>query len=86
MRGDNSDPEAMSSYMRPAEQVPQDHRLRAIKAMTDRARQALSSESDRLYSRVGRTIDSARRTAACIPDLSNTPFGADSRVRPACGK
>ncbi len=44
----------MFSYIRPAQRVPQDHPLRAIKAMTDRALQALSPEFDRLYSRVGR--------------------------------
>lgn len=54
MRGDNADPGAMFSYIRPAQRVPQDHPLRAIKAMTDRALQALSREFDRLYSRVGR--------------------------------
>src|SRR5882672_8426314 len=54
MRGDNVDPGAMFSYVRPAQRVPQDHPLRAIKAMTDRVLQALSPEFDRLYSRVGR--------------------------------
>jgi transposase len=54
MRGDNVDPGAMFSYIRPAQRVPQDHPLRAIKAMMDRALQALSPELDRLYSRVGR--------------------------------
>src|SRR5260370_16641345 len=54
MRGDNADPGAMFSYIRPAQRVPQDHPLRAIKAMTDRALQALSPEFNRLYSRVGR--------------------------------
>src|SRR5258708_34153255 len=54
MRGDNVDPGAMFSYVRPAQRVPQDHPLRAIKAMTDRVLQALSPEFDRLYSRLGR--------------------------------
>src|SRR6267142_4476454 len=54
MRGDNADPGAMFSYIRPAQRVPQDHPLRAIRAMTDRALQALSPEFDRLYSKVGR--------------------------------
>jgi transposase len=44
----------MFSYVTPAKRIPQDHPLRAIKAMTDSALQRLSSEFDRLYSRVGR--------------------------------
>jgi transposase len=54
MRGDNVNPGAMFSYVMPAQRVPKDHPLRAIKAMTDSALQALSPEFDVLYSRVGR--------------------------------
>src|SRR5258708_13637383 len=54
MRGDNVDTGGMFSYVRPAQRVPQDHPVRAIKAMTDRVLQALSPEFDRLYSRLGR--------------------------------
>jgi transposase len=44
----------MFSYVTAAQRVPQDHPLRALKAMTDSALQRLSPEFDRLYSRVGR--------------------------------
>jgi len=54
MRGDNVNPGAMFSYVTPAQRVPHDHPLRAIKTMTDAALQTLSPEFDRLYSRVGR--------------------------------
>src|SRR3982074_583474 len=61
MRGDNVDRGAMFSYVRPAQRVPQDHPLRAIKAMTDRTLQALSPELDRLYSRAGRPSSAPER-------------------------
>lgn len=35
MRGDNSEPDAMFSYISPAQRVPKDHPLRAIRAMVD---------------------------------------------------
>jgi transposase len=54
MRGDNVNPGAMFSYVMPAQRVPKDHPLRAIKTMTDGALQALSPEFEGLYSRVGR--------------------------------
>jgi transposase len=54
MRGENANPAAMFSYVMPAQRVPKDHPLRAIKTMTDRALQALSPEFEGLYSRVGR--------------------------------
>jgi transposase len=44
----------MFSFVTPAQRVPQDHPLRAIKAMTDAALKALSVDFDQLYSRVGR--------------------------------
>jgi len=54
MRGDNAVPGGMFSFVTPAQRVPQDHPLRAIKAMTDATLKALSVDFDRLYSRVGR--------------------------------
>ena len=54
MRGDDQQPGAMYSYLSPEARVPQDHPLRALRAMVDQVPGELSSEFDRLYARVGR--------------------------------
>jgi len=54
MRGEGDDPQPMFSYITVAQRVPQDHPLRRVRAMADEALRALSSEFDRLYSKVGR--------------------------------
>jgi transposase len=54
MRGDHSEPDAMFSYISPAQRVPKDHPLRAIRTMVDRVLEQLSPTFDRLYSRIGR--------------------------------
>ncbi|MDR7537743.1 MAG: transposase, partial [Armatimonadota bacterium] len=54
MRGDNFDQDGMFSYISPEQRVPQDHPLRAIRAMVDRVLAELSPEFDRLYARTGR--------------------------------
>ncbi len=35
MRGDAKEPDAMFSYVSPAQRVPQDHPLRAVRMMVD---------------------------------------------------
>src|SRR5438093_10205826 len=54
MRGDHSEPDAMFSYISPAQRVPQDHPLRAIRTLVDGVLVKLSPAFDRLYSRIGR--------------------------------
>lgn len=54
MRGDTPDQGAVWSYVRLEERVPQDHPLRAIRQMTDRALIQLDPLFERLYSKVGR--------------------------------
>jgi transposase len=54
MRGDDEDQGPVFSYIMPAQRVPSDHPLRPIRKMTDDALKSLSSEFDRLYSKVGR--------------------------------
>lgn len=54
MRGDDQQQGAMYSYISPEARVPQDHPLRAIRAMVDQVLAELSPEFDRLYARTGR--------------------------------
>jgi transposase len=54
MRGDPPGQGAVWSYVRLEERVPQDHPLRTIRSMTDRALADLDPLFDRLYSKVGR--------------------------------
>ena len=54
MRGDDRKQSAMFSYLSPEARVPQDHPLRAIRAMVDAALSELSPRLEGLYARVGR--------------------------------
>ena len=54
MRGDAIEPDAMFSYVSPAQRVPQDHPLRAVRMMVDVVLQELSPEFQKLYSHTGR--------------------------------
>jgi transposase len=54
MRGDESRDEPLFSYVGLAQRVPQSHPLRPIRALADTALAALSSEFDKLYSKIGR--------------------------------
>jgi transposase len=54
MRGDHSEPDAMFSYISPAQRVPKDHPLRAIRTMVDEVLQRLWSDFEKLYSHTGR--------------------------------
>jgi transposase len=54
MRGDEPSDQPLFSYVSPAQRIPQNHPLRAIRGMTDAALRALSGEFDKLYSNVGR--------------------------------
>jgi transposase len=54
MRGDDSQPAAMFSSVSAEERIPQDHPLRAIRALVDDVLRDMSPEFDRLYSAVGR--------------------------------
>jgi transposase len=54
MRGDNSEPEPVFSYISAAQRVPKDHPLRAIRAMVDDVLRRLWSDFEKLYSHTGR--------------------------------
>lgn len=54
MRGQEQYQEAMFSYVSPAQRVPQDHPLRAIRRMVDEALKELSRKFEQMYSEVGR--------------------------------
>jgi transposase len=54
MRGDDRQPDAMFSYVSAEQRVPQEHPLRAIRALVDEVLRDMSREFDGLYARVGR--------------------------------
>ena len=54
MRGDNDEPDAMFSYISPAQRVPQDHPLRTVRSMVDVVLKELSPRFQKLYSHTGR--------------------------------
>ena len=54
MRGGDERTESLFSYVSCEARVPAGHPLRPIRALVDEALVALSSEFDRLYSRIGR--------------------------------
>jgi transposase len=54
MRGDAIEPGAMFSYISAAQRVPQDHPLRAVRAMVDVVLRELSPQFQQLYSHTGR--------------------------------
>ena len=54
MRGGDERSEGMFSYVRPEQRVPQDHPLRSIREIVDRALEALSPQFAKLYSLTGR--------------------------------
>jgi transposase len=54
MRGDDRQPDSMFSYVSAEQRVPQDHPLRAIRALVDDVLRDMSREFDRLYASVGR--------------------------------
>src|SRR6186713_1833614 len=54
MRGDDRQPAAMFSYVSAEQRVPQDHPLRAIRALVDDVLRDMSRDFDGLYARVGR--------------------------------
>jgi transposase len=54
MRGDDRQPDAMFSYVSAEQCVPQEHPLRAIRALVDDVLRDMLREFDGLYARVGR--------------------------------
>jgi transposase len=54
MRGEDQKQEAMFSYVSPEKRVPEDHPLRAIRAMVDQVLKEMSPRLARLYAKVGR--------------------------------
>ncbi len=54
MRGDAIEPDAVFSYVSPAQRVPKEHPLRAVRIMVDVVLRELSPEFQKLYSHTGR--------------------------------
>ena len=54
MRGDQSEPEAVFSYITPAQRVPKDHPLRPIRTLVDDVLRQLWGDFEKLYSHTGR--------------------------------
>jgi transposase len=54
MRGDHSEPDAIFSYVSPAQRVPPTHPLRTIRTLVDAVLKELSPRFQRLYSHTGR--------------------------------
>jgi transposase len=54
MRGENEEQDRMFSYRSPADRVPRDHPLRAVKDMANRALKELSAELGTMYAPGGR--------------------------------
>src|SRR5262245_2214035 len=54
MRGDESIPDDMFSYIRPEQRVPRDHPLRSIRTLVDEVLQTMSACFTRLYAKTGR--------------------------------
>jgi transposase len=54
MRGEDQKQDAMFSYVSPEKRVPEDHPLRAIRAMVDQVLKEMSPRLARLYAKVGR--------------------------------
>ena len=52
MRGDHAEPAAVFSYISPAQRVPKDHPLRAIRTIVDEVLRRLWSDFEALYSHV----------------------------------
>ena len=53
MRGDDSQPDSMFSYVSPEQRIPRDHPLRAIRALVEEVLADMSREFDRLYATAG---------------------------------
>src|SRR5712691_6625982 len=54
MRADDAEPETLFSYITPSQRVPQDHPLRRVREIVDKALEAMSGRFQKLYSRTGR--------------------------------
>src|ERR1700732_1374017 len=54
MRGDDREPDSMFSDVSTEQRIPQDHPLRAIRALVDDVLRDMSREFDRLYAAIGR--------------------------------
>ena len=54
MRGDDRQPDALFSYIRPEQRLPADHPLRPMREMVDTVLRELSPEFGRLYPKIGR--------------------------------
>ena len=78
MRGEAGEPEAMFSYITPAQRVPQDHPLRGIRKIVDAALDRMSPRFQRLYSRTGRPSIPPERLLRALSFRCFTPFVASA--------
>ena len=54
MRGDDEQQLGVFSYVSPEQRIPQDHPLRRVRAMADKALRQLQARFSRLYANTGR--------------------------------
>src|ERR1019366_19412 len=67
MRGEDEKQSAMFSYVTLERRVPQDHPLRAIRGMVDRALERMDADLDKLYAGMGRrSVAPERRLRALL--------------------
>ncbi len=66
MRGNDQQNTTMFSYISPEERVPEDHPLRPIRSMVDKALKDLSPLFEGLYSPTGPSGESAGQAVARI--------------------
>ena len=64
MRGDESIPDDLFSYVRPEQRVPADHPVRPIRTLVDEVLRARSPRFARLYAKTGLTW----RAWDCLPN------------------
>ena len=65
MRGDESIPDDMFSYIRPEQRVPADHPLRPIRTLVGEVLRDLSPRFARLYAKTGRPSIPRSSSAPC---------------------
>jgi hypothetical protein len=79
LRGEAEEPEAIFSYITPAQRVPQDHPLRGIRRVVDGALERMSPRFQKLYSRTGRpSIPPEKLIRALVLHVLYTPAKAEA--------
>ena len=75
MRGTDQQQNHVFSYISPEQRVRSDHPLRPIRTMVDEILKKLSPQFNKMYSKVGRTVDSSGAVVARAA-VADVVFGA----------